>query len=129
MDATYARVVRALTIRYRLAGLGTRAARRRADREASAVSDPLQLLSKRARRRTSTERADPKRHHIIQKKIELMDYQDTDLICRDCGATFTFTAGQQAFFASRQLQQPRRCEMCRRWRRQQQVEAGASPEN
>jgi hypothetical protein len=30
------------------------------------------------------------------------------------------TAGQQAFFAERQLQQPRRCEKCRQWRRQQQ---------
>jgi CxxC-x17-CxxC domain-containing protein len=42
-------------------------------------------------------------------------YQDRQLTCRDCGATFTFTAGEQEFYASRGLMNaPRRCPDCRR---------------
>jgi hypothetical protein len=44
-------------------------------------------------------------------------YEDIEITCRDCGGIFTFTAGQQVYFASKQLQQPRRCEPCRRERR------------
>jgi CxxC-x17-CxxC domain-containing protein len=36
------------------------------------------------------------------------------LACRDCGATFTFSTGEQAFFASRGLlNPPSRCPACR----------------
>ena len=36
------------------------------------------------------------------------------LVCRDCGSEFTFTAGEQAFYASRGLQhEPSRCPSCR----------------
>ncbi len=43
-----------------------------------------------------------------------MPYLDKALVCRDCGATFTFTAGEQAFFASRGLtHRPTRCPVCR----------------
>lgn len=42
-------------------------------------------------------------------------YQDRELTCRDCGTTFTFTAGEQEFYASRGLMNaPRRCPDCRR---------------
>ena len=41
-------------------------------------------------------------------------YQDRMLTCRDCGESFTFTAGEQAFFASKGLQNdPQRCPGCR----------------
>ena len=47
-----------------------------------------------------------------------MTYQDQTLTCRDCGATFVFTAGEQEFFASRGLQNaPGRCPSCRQARR------------
>jgi CxxC-x17-CxxC domain-containing protein len=42
-------------------------------------------------------------------------YQDRELTCRDCGSTFTFTAGEQEFYASKGLMNaPRRCPDCRR---------------
>lgn len=41
-------------------------------------------------------------------------YQDRTLTCRDCGDPFTFSAGEQAFFASKGLQNdPQRCFACR----------------
>jgi len=45
-------------------------------------------------------------------------YTDKTLTCRDCGQNFTFTAGEQEFFASRQLMnEPSRCPECRAARR------------
>ncbi len=41
-------------------------------------------------------------------------YQDRTLTCRDCGESFVFSAGEQAFFASKGLQNdPQRCVSCR----------------
>ncbi len=52
-----------------------------------------------------------------------MPYLDKALICRDCGASFTFTAGEQTFYASRGLtNEPGRCPGCRTMRK-----AGATP--
>lgn len=43
---------------------------------------------------------------------------DEELVCRDCGETFVFTAGEQEFFASRGLlNKPSRCPSCRAARR------------
>jgi CxxC-x17-CxxC domain-containing protein len=48
-------------------------------------------------------------------------YTDKTLTCRDCGQTFTFTAGEQEFFASRGLMnEPGRCPECRAQRKQSQ---------
>jgi CxxC-x17-CxxC domain-containing protein len=45
-------------------------------------------------------------------------YIDRALVCRDCGSSFTFTAGEQAFYASRGLaNDPSRCPRCRSARR------------
>ncbi len=39
---------------------------------------------------------------------------DTTLTCRDCGQAFTFTSGEQEFYASRGLNNPpSRCPDCR----------------
>ncbi|MFC2035885.1 zinc-ribbon domain containing protein [Chloroflexota bacterium] len=47
-----------------------------------------------------------------------MSYEDKSLQCSDCGQEFTFTAGEQEFYASRGLQnEPRRCPECRRARK------------
>jgi len=47
-----------------------------------------------------------------------MPYLDKVLVCRDCGEGFTFTAGEQAFFATRGLlNQPARCPPCRNARK------------
>ena len=43
-----------------------------------------------------------------------MTYTDQTLTCRDCGQPFTFTAGEQEFYASRGLvNAPGRCPSCR----------------
>ena len=47
-----------------------------------------------------------------------MAYTDKTLTCSDCGAPFTFTAGEQEFHASKGFtNEPRRCPNCRRARR------------
>jgi CxxC-x17-CxxC domain-containing protein len=38
---------------------------------------------------------------------------DTTLTCRDCGQAFTFTSGEQEFYASRGFSEPTRCPDCR----------------
>lgn len=38
---------------------------------------------------------------------------DQTITCRDCGATFTFTDGEQEFYNSRNLSAPQRCKQCR----------------
>nr|WP_122013055.1 zinc-ribbon domain containing protein [Maliibacterium massiliense] len=41
-------------------------------------------------------------------------YEDKTLVCRDCGAEFVFTAGEQEFYAERGFQnEPVRCKACR----------------
>ncbi|OGJ60167.1 zinc-binding protein [Candidatus Peribacteria bacterium RIFCSPHIGHO2_01_FULL_51_9] len=44
---------------------------------------------------------------------------DQELTCRDCGATFTFTDGEQEFYAQKNLSAPQRCKTCRQARRSQ----------
>ena len=52
-----------------------------------------------------------------------MPHIDKVLICRDCGSSFTFTAGEQTFYATRGLtNDPGRCSVCRSARK-----AGGSP--
>jgi len=42
---------------------------------------------------------------------------DMTLTCRDCGQAFTFTSGEQDFYASRGFSEPTRCADCRAARR------------
>lgn len=54
-----------------------------------------------------------------------MSFEDKTLQCADCGQEFTFTAGEQEFYASRGFQnEPRRCQECRRARKQQRYGDG-----
>ena len=39
------------------------------------------------------------------------------LVCVDCGTPFEFTTGEQSFFWSKGLTQPRRCKVCREKRK------------
>jgi len=56
-----------------------------------------------------------------------MTYSDQTLTCRDCGAQFTFTAGEQEFYASRGLTNaPGRCPSCRAARKSQSGGGGGS---
>jgi len=45
-------------------------------------------------------------------------FQDKSLQCADCGASFSFTSGEQEFFASKgYTNEPKRCPTCRQSRR------------
>src|SRR5215207_8372875 len=44
---------------------------------------------------------------------------DTTLTCRDCGQAFTFSSGEQDFYASRGFSEPGRCSDCRAARKAQ----------
>ncbi len=49
-----------------------------------------------------------------------MTYQDKSIQCSECGATFTFTVGEQEFYASKGLtNEPKRCGPCRAARKTQ----------
>ena len=46
-------------------------------------------------------------------------YTDKTLKCKDCGADFVFTAGEQEFYAEKGFtNEPRRCPTCRQARKQ-----------
>lgn len=45
--------------------------------------------------------------------------QDKELTCKDCGQSFTFTAGEQEFFQTRGFSEPVRCKSCRDIRKAQ----------
>ncbi len=54
-----------------------------------------------------------------------MNYTDKTLTCRECGAEFVFSAGEQEFYAGRGLMnEPSRCPTCRAARRQGQGRGG-----
>jgi CxxC-x17-CxxC domain-containing protein len=56
-----------------------------------------------------------------------VSYLDKVLTCRDCGQQFTFTSGEQEFYATKGLQnEPGRCTDCRAIRRGTRG-AGAAP--
>lgn len=41
-------------------------------------------------------------------------YEDKTLVCKDCGAEFVFTAGEQEFYAEKGfINDPKRCRNCR----------------
>ncbi len=47
-----------------------------------------------------------------------MSFQDKSLQCSDCGTTFTFSANEQEFFASKGFtNEPKRCPACRQARK------------
>ena len=57
-----------------------------------------------------------------------MEYQDRDLNCADCQKTFTFTAGEQEFFARKGFREtPKRCKPCRDSRKVRRNGNGATP--
>ena len=50
---------------------------------------------------------------------------DTTLHCRDCGQAFTFTSGEQDFYASRGYSEPGRCPDCRAARKAERDGGGS----
>jgi len=54
----------------------------------------------------------------------MTDFTDQEIDCKDCQATFVFTAGEQKFFAERQFTTPVRCKPCREARKAQKEADG-----
>lgn len=48
---------------------------------------------------------------------------DTTITCSDCQKPFVLTAGEQAWFAEKNLRTPKRCKGCRDQRRSQKTES------
>jgi len=49
--------------------------------------------------------------------------EDRTLTCKECGRDFTFTAGEQEFYAQKGFQNdPARCPACRRARKTQRAQ-------
>ena len=43
-----------------------------------------------------------------------MSFEDKTLTCKDCGAEFIFSAGEQEFYAEKGFtNEPKRCKACR----------------
>ena len=54
-----------------------------------------------------------------------MSFQEKTLQCSDCGATFTFSAEEQEFFASKgYTNEPKRCPSCRQARKSERYGSG-----
>ena len=56
----------------------------------------------------------PKGKYIYSKEEVKTMYEDKTLVCKECGKEFTFTAGEQEFYAERGfVNEPQRCKDCR----------------
>ncbi len=54
-----------------------------------------------------------------------MSFEDKSLQCADCGAAFTFSAGEQEFFESKgYTNEPKRCPSCRQARKSERYGDG-----
>jgi hypothetical protein len=54
-----------------------------------------------------------------------MTYQEKSIKCSDCGTTFTFTTGEQEFYAAKGFSnEPKRCAGCRAAKKAQRDESG-----
>lgn len=47
------------------------------------------------------------------RNLSTVNFRDQILECIDCYRNFTFTIGEQRYFASKGLSTPRRCQQCR----------------
>lgn len=55
-----------------------------------------------------------------------MSFADKTLTCRDCGNEFTFTSGEQEFYAQKGFDnEPTRCSSCRQSRKQTRNSGGS----
>jgi len=45
--------------------------------------------------------------------IEKLHLKDKRIPCLDCGVSFVFTIGEQRYFLSKGLSEPKRCPRCR----------------
>lgn len=59
-----------------------------------------------------------------------MEFEDKTLVCKDCGNEFVFTAGEQAFYKEKGLDnEPKRCKECRDKRKAARANSQEKKEN
>lgn len=59
-----------------------------------------------------------------------MEFEDKTLVCQDCGNEFVFTAGEQAFYKEKGLDnEPKRCKECRNRRKATRTNIQENKEN
>jgi hypothetical protein len=54
---------------------------------------------------------------VTNKQIKVSDFQDKFITCCECQDEFLFSAGEQAYFTSKGLNEPKRCKACRQYRK------------
>jgi len=57
------------------------------------------------------------------------EYTDREITCKDCKTKFTFTAGEQQWFAERDFTDPVRCKPCRDQKKAQKEAQGGPNSN
>lgn len=57
----------------------------------------------------------------------MSEFIDKELTCKLCGQIFVWSAGEQAYFHTKGLQDPRHCKPCRKIRRDAIVEGKSVP--
>ena len=58
------------------------------------------------------------------ERIEKLYLKDKRLKCIDCGTCFIFSVGEQRYFLSKSLSEPKRCPQCRLKRKLSLVREG-----
>lgn len=48
-----------------------------------------------------------------ERRCTMATFQDISITCIDCGESFVFSAGEQAYYAQNHLRTPKRCHTCR----------------
>jgi CxxC-x17-CxxC domain-containing protein len=65
----------------------------------------------------------------LKGKRDFYMYNDKNLLCKDCGNEFVYTAGEQEFYAEKGFQnEPARCKDCRTARKNASGDRGAKRE-
>lgn len=59
----------------------------------------------------------------MENKLNRKILHDKELTCIDCGEQFLFSVGEQCYFLSKELTEPKRCTGCRAIRNSRIVKA------
>lgn len=60
--------------------------------------------------------------------MNIPEFNDTVITCLDCGQDFTFEVGEQRYFWSKGLSEPKRCKACRMIRKRSIVSIMEEPD-